>query len=151
MTPCWQSNSFYSATNGSHHENQTFRLPNAGCILAKKRVIKFTSAGRAIGNLLRNALQSMPDGGQLSLHTACTNDQITFAIKDHGCGIDPEIIGRIFDPFFTTRSVGQGTGLGLSVAQGIISRHGGRIEIASELGKGSCFTIHLPVKYCQPV
>jgi two-component system NtrC family sensor kinase len=107
--------------------------------------------GRAIGNLLRNALQSMPDSGQLSLHTACTIDQVTIAIKDNGCGIDPEIIKRIFDPFFTTRPVGQGTGLGLSVAQGIISQHGGRIEIASELGKGSCFTIHLPVKYCQPV
>jgi hypothetical protein len=67
-------------------------------------------------------------------------------IEDNGCGIEPSIRDRIFDPFFTTKPIGQGTGLGLSISYGIIQEHGGRIEVRSTLGKGSCFTVHLPLE-----
>ena len=67
-------------------------------------------------------------------------------IEDNGCGIEPAIRERIFDPFFTTKPIGQGTGLGLSISYGIVQEHGGRIEVQSEPGQGSCFTVHLPVE-----
>ena len=66
-------------------------------------------------------------------------------IEDNGCGMSEEPRRRAFDPFFTTKPVGKGTGLGLSVTYGIIERHRGRIELESEPGQGSIFTIHLPV------
>jgi signal transduction histidine kinase len=67
------------------------------------------------------------------------------AITDTGSGISQEILGRIFDPFFTTKEVGKGTGLGLSVCLGLINKHNGAIKAQSEAGKGSTFTISLPV------
>jgi len=91
--------------------------------------------GQAFANLLRNAIQSMPNGGHLTLRSENIGDGVAISIVDTGCGIPPDIQGRIFDPFFTTQPVGKGTGLGLSVAHGIISRHGGRIDVSSEPGK----------------
>lgn len=67
-------------------------------------------------------------------------------IKDTGSGISEENMSRIFDPFFTTKPIGSGTGLGLSLAYGIINNHSGHIDVESEVGKGTCFTICLPVK-----
>jgi signal transduction histidine kinase len=69
---------------------------------------------------------------------------VRIAVRDEGAGIAPEDLGRVFDPFFTTKDVGQGTGLGLSVAQGIVREHGGWIDVDSERGRGTTFTIHLP-------
>ncbi|MEG2962408.1 MAG: ATP-binding protein, partial [Janthinobacterium sp.] len=66
-------------------------------------------------------------------------------IGDTGAGIAPEHLNRIFEPFFTTKAVGSGTGLGLSLSYGIVNKHGGRIEVASEVGQGTRFTVHLPV------
>ncbi len=71
---------------------------------------------------------------------------VRLAIRDTGCGMDEGTVQRIFDPFFTTKPVGQGTGLGLSMAHSIVTQHEGRIAVESRPGQGSCFTIWLPIK-----
>jgi two-component system NtrC family sensor kinase len=71
---------------------------------------------------------------------------VEIGIADTGHGIPPEHLERIFDPFYTTKEVGKGTGLGLSVSQGIVARHGGSIRVQSRVGKGSTFTIWLPLE-----
>jgi signal transduction histidine kinase len=101
-------------------------------------------------NLIHNALQAMPRGGILTIQTAPAKHQqragAQVLVKDTGHGITPEDLGRIFEPFFTTRPPGKGTGLGLAVSYGIVTDHGGFIEVVSEPGKGSCFTVWLPVE-----
>ncbi|SIO92540.1 ATP-binding protein [Vibrio spartinae] len=97
-------------------------------------------------NLLMNAAQAIPEWGTIIIQTAVAQDQAVITICDNGVGIDENMIPHIFDPFFTTKPIGKGTGLGLSVTYGIIEKHGGRIEVDSTLGKGSTFTIHLPIK-----
>jgi two-component system NtrC family sensor kinase len=99
-------------------------------------------------NLFHNALQSMPAGGQLFIRSAARQrggrKWVTASIRDTGAGITAEHQERIFEPFFTTRSDQGGTGLGLSVTYGIVSDHGGDIEVESEVGKGTSFTVWLP-------
>ncbi|MCI0519775.1 MAG: GAF domain-containing protein [Chloroflexi bacterium] len=99
-------------------------------------------------NLLQNALQAMPGGGDLWVRSMVEprGEGLGMSVKicDSGEGIPIEYQERIFEPFFTTRPVGKGTGLGLSVSYGIITSHGGHIEVASDPGKGSCFTVWLP-------
>ncbi len=101
-------------------------------------------------NLFHNALHAMPTGGRLSIRTQRRRRDgrswVTIAVRDTGMGIAPEVIGRVFEPFFTTRAHEGGTGLGLSVSYGIVVNHGGDIEVESEVGKGSCFTVWLPVE-----
>ena len=97
-------------------------------------------------NLLTNAIHAMPSGGELSVRAAVGPDaKIVITVGDTGSGIAEEHLPYIFDPFFTTKKVGQGTGLGLSVSYGIIKKHGGRITVDSSPGKGSTFTVVLPV------
>ncbi len=93
-------------------------------------------------NLISNAVQAMPDGGTLALRTAQVEDGLTISVSDTGVGMPPEVRDHIFEPFFTTRTTG--TGLGLSVSQGIIKEHGGCIAVESWVGQGSLFTIWLP-------
>jgi len=104
---------------------------------------------QVILNLLQNALQAMPGGGKILVRSGreMRSQGLGAFIKicDTGEGIPPENYERIFEPFFTTRSTGQGTGLGLSVSYGIITSHGGHIEVDSVLGRGSCFNVWLPV------
>ncbi|MBI5784429.1 MAG: histidine kinase [Rhodocyclales bacterium] len=97
-------------------------------------------------NLLVNAAQAIPERGTITLLTACDGDHVSISVADTGTGMPPEVRDRIFDPFFTTKPVGKGTGLGLSVAYGIIEKHGGRIDVDTAPGKGTTFTIRLPVK-----
>jgi two-component system NtrC family sensor kinase len=97
-------------------------------------------------NLFLNAIQAMPDGGTLSVRAAVENGEfVKVGVADTGCGIPKECIDRIFEPFFTTKPIGQGTGLGLSVSYGIIQEVGGRITVESEPGKGTAFSVFLPV------
>ncbi len=95
-------------------------------------------------NLIQNAVQAMPDGGTLSVRLASDGDRTLITIQDTGCGIPAEHLPRIFEPFFTTKPEGQGTGMGLSVSYGIIARHHGQINVESQVGAGSTFTLRLP-------
>jgi two-component system NtrC family sensor kinase len=97
-------------------------------------------------NLMQNAIQAMPDGGQLQLTLTPGNSAVRLVVRDSGIGIPKDHLNRIFDPFFTTKPPGEGTGLGLSVSYGIVSRHRGRIEVQSMPGKGTAFTILLPIE-----
>ena len=97
-------------------------------------------------NLIHNAIQAMPNRGTLKVCLDQVDGAAAVAIQDTGTGISPENLKRIFDPFFTTKPEGVGTGLGLSVSYGIIANHKGRIEVESEEGKGTKFTIYLPVE-----
>ena len=97
-------------------------------------------------NLLVNAAQAIPQKGRITLKSGCADEQVWISVSDTGSGIPPEIMARIFDPFFTTKPVGKGTGLGLSVSYGIIEKHGGRIEVASQPGEGTTFTVRLPTR-----
>ncbi|WP_313917058.1 ATP-binding protein [Tahibacter sp.] len=101
-------------------------------------------------NLLVNAVQSHPGRGTVTIRTGRDGDSVWVQIQDTGAGIPPENLARIFDPFYTTKKVGVGPGLGLSVSYSIIQQHGGSIEVSSEVGKGSIFTVRLPIDAQRP-
>jgi signal transduction histidine kinase len=103
-----------------------------------------TQIEQVLVNLIRNSIQAMPEGGRIQIESKWIENAIAIQVKDTGIGIPEQNLSRIFDPFFTTKSEGEGTGLGLSVSYGIISRHHGQIEVASKVGKGTVFTIRLP-------
>lgn len=102
-------------------------------------------------NLALNACEAMPGGGTLAIRTKVREGEVVVEVADSGSGIPKEHLDMIFDPFFTTKPVGKGTGLGLSVSYGIVQQHGGTIEVASEEGKGSTFTVALPISEAGPV
>lgn len=95
-------------------------------------------------NLITNAIHAMPNGGELHLSLETDDRHLTLRVRDTGAGIAPENLSRIFDPFFTTKPEGEGTGLGLSTAYGIVRRHRGQIQVESAVGVGTTFTITLP-------
>jgi two-component system NtrC family sensor kinase len=97
-------------------------------------------------NLFLNAMQAMPRGGNLEIRADLDGDFVRIAVQDHGTGIAEEEQEKIFEPFFTTKEAGEGTGLGLSVSYSIIEKHKGRIEVQSELGEGTTFSVYLPVR-----
>lgn len=98
-------------------------------------------------NVLVNAAQAIETKGVITIRTGSQGEEVFAQIADTGKGIPPENLKSIFDPFFTTKPVGKGTGLGLSLSFGIMQKHNGRIEVQSELGKGTTFTVWLPVKH----
>jgi signal transduction histidine kinase len=101
-------------------------------------------------NLVLNAVQATQEGGAVTVVTRVHDGSCEVVVEDTGCGIPAHVLPHIFDPFFTTKGTGEGTGLGLSVSLGIVERHGGQILVDSEVGKGSVFTICLPLSSEQP-
>ena len=98
-------------------------------------------------NVLNNAIDAMGKDGELNIKTKHITKihQISIEINDNGPGIPKDVLNKIFDPFFTTKEVGKGTGLGLSISYSIVEKLGGRMLVASEEGKGTTFTIYMPV------
>jgi signal transduction histidine kinase len=97
-------------------------------------------------NLVVNAIQAMPEGGKLNVLTDVQDQYVVCIVEDTGVGMTEEVLDRLFVPFFTTKEVNQGTGLGLPVVHGIVTSHGGTIEVKSKPGKGTKFTVRLPIE-----
>ena len=100
---------------------------------------------QAVIALATNAIDAMPDGGTLTFRAYAEPRRLAIEIEDTGIGIPTEDLSKVFEPFFTTKEVGKGTGLGLAVCYGIITDHGGRLAVRSNVGKGTTFTIYLPI------
>ena len=98
--------------------------------------------------LIMNAVDAMPRGGNLWLESRMSDDEgeIEIQVRDDGSGIAPDVLSQIFEPFVTTKETGHGVGLGLAISRGIMERHNGRIQVASELGRGTTFTVILPIR-----
>lgn len=96
--------------------------------------------------LMMNALDAMPQGGNLWVTTTIdvSEEIVRITVRDDGAGISPDILPRLFEPFLTTKETGKGVGLGLAISRSILERHNGKIEVQSELGRGTTFTIELP-------
>ncbi len=135
---------------GEDIELVTVLEPGAGNIRADPGQFE-----QVLMNLAANARDAMPKGGTLTFRTAnasfsesldhpAPGSYVMLSVSDTGAGMSPETLSRVFEPFFTTKEVGKGTGLGLATVYGIITQSGGHITCASELGKGTEFTIHLP-------
>jgi len=102
-------------------------------------------------NLVVNALQSMSRAGRITVQTQFCDNDICLIVEDTGPGMDRDVLNKIFVPFFTTKDVGHGTGLGLPVVHGIVTGHGGSINVDSKIGRGTSFEIRLPVKGPQKI
>lgn len=100
---------------------------------------------QVVMNLLVNAAHSIFDKGLITVATATAGDMVEISVSDTGCGISPEHMEKIFEPFFTTKEVGKGTGLGLAISADIVQKHGGELLVSSEVGKGTTFTVRLPI------
>nr|WP_277623965.1 ATP-binding protein [Undibacterium sp. TS12] len=114
------------------------QVPLVKCVISQ--------INQVIMNLLVNASHAIKENGVIKITTGCEKDMAWIKVLDTGSGIPAENLSRIFEPFFTTKPVGSGTGLGLSLSYGIIKNHGGRIDVHSVLGKGTCFTVWLPLR-----
>jgi two-component system NtrC family sensor kinase len=97
-------------------------------------------------NIFVNAVQAIPDHGEIAVRTWADGSRIHVAISDTGCGIPEDQMSRLFEPFYTTKEIGQGTGLGLSIAYDIVKKHHGEIEARSTVGQGTTFTVTFPLE-----
>lgn len=119
---------------------ETLMGPGLPSLMVDRHMIE-----QVLMNLVLNAVQAMKEGGVLTIRTSVAEGICRIDVIDTGSGIPPAVLPRIFDPFFTTKNEGEGTGLGLSVSLGIVERHGGKILVESEVGKGTTFTLCLPL------
>jgi len=133
-------------------------------LLLAKHLLKSVTVNKALGdispivcspsqinqvflNLITNAAQAMGERpGKIMLTTRDDGDGVRVEVEDDGGGIPPDVLPKIFDPFFSTKEIGKGTGLGLSISYKIVQQHGGRIDVDSEIGRGTLFTVWLPLK-----
>jgi CheY-like chemotaxis protein len=134
--PRWKS---MAQSKGINYHIDTININEVPLILCNPVELR-----EIIINIINNAIDAMPDGGKLSFSTWSKGDTIFISISDTGEGMTDEVKKRIFDPFFTTK-VAIGTGLGMSISYGIITGHGGNIDVESEEGKGATFTLQFPV------
>lgn len=121
--------------------------PDVGRLFGDKTMIS-----QVIINLCINSGDAMPEGGLIQIEASkvhgsdgSSTDSVVIKVSDQGTGMHPEVVEKIFNPYFTTKELGKGTGLGLSVVHGIVEQHGGRIEVESEVGVGTTFSIYLPL------
>jgi len=117
-------------------------LPAVSCNVAQIK--------QALMNLLLNAAHAIEGRGTITVRSGCADAGVWIEVCDDGCGMSPAVQERIFEPFFTTRPVGKGAGLGLSQAYEIVNKHGGRIDVRSAPGQGSCFRVWLPLAGTAP-
>ncbi len=96
-------------------------------------------------NLVVNAAEAMEGKGRLEIASRAEGDEVVMSFRDWGAGMPPEVLARVFEPFFSTKERDKGVGLGLAIVHGIVKQHGGRLEVESEPGRGSCFRVRLPV------
>ncbi len=117
--------------------------PGLGTVLADQGQIE-----QVLMNLVVNARDAMPDGGRLTIATANEGGgpeaRVVLTVRDTGCGMDREVLGRLFEPFYTTKEAGKGTGLGLATVYGIVKQSGGDVRVESEPGRGSTFCVSFP-------
>jgi len=129
-----------------HFEKEGIEL---ACVLCPQMPVLAADAGQltqVLVNLVVNAVQAMPAGGKLVVQTRVQEGRVVCSVADTGVGMTEEVLDRLFVPFFTTKEVNQGTGLGLAVVHGIVTSHGGTIEVASTPNRGTTFTIYLPME-----
>lgn len=103
-----------------------------------------TKIERVFGNLIKNAFDAMPNGGELHIKSKKTGKQVKIEFSDTGTGMSKEVLSKLWTPFFTTKA--KGMGIGLSICKRIIEAHKGEIEVESKEGKGTKFTVYLPLK-----
>ncbi len=111
---------------------------------AGRVAINHGQLGQVIMNLVVNARDAMPTGGTLTVETEAVGAEVALSVSDTGIGIDAETRARLFEPYFTTKGPGKGMGLGLATVSDVVTQHGGRVEVASAVGRGSTFRILLP-------
>jgi signal transduction histidine kinase len=132
------------ARNQVEHRARVRKQYNEGLRIHGDR----SALGQVVLNLILNAAQALPDGraetNAVTLTTYARDGHVHVEVSDTGAGISPQILPHIFDPFYTTKPIGEGTGLGLAVSCRIVADHGGRIDVESEVGRGSLFRIVLP-------
>lgn len=145
------------AINLNEVVEDTLRFLEARCAKAGTQVVRELAAElphvtadpaqlkQVLVNLVVNAVQAMPDGGTLTVGTRASDSVVSLVVRDTGVGMSPEVQEKIFLPFFSTKDVDEGTGLGLAVVHGIITSHGGSIEVESHPGGGTRFVVLLPV------
>jgi len=133
---------------GSQAMFQNIRIIKQLCPSLPKALMDGNQIQQVFTNIILNAAEAMEDGGKLTVATREASDghHIEIEFTDTGCGIAAEHLEQLFEPFFTTKEVGRGTGLGLAVSYGIIAKHNGTIDVRSKPGKGSTFTVRLPLK-----
>jgi signal transduction histidine kinase len=133
-------------------EHHLTRFKNVALFVEKDETLEEVETDRvnvqqSLVNIVMNAAQAMPDGGEIRIKTGSDAGYIYISVADQGAGISPEHLDKIFEPFFTTKKKGEGTGLGLSLSKRLVEAGNGKIEVESVPGKGSIFKILIPVKH----